>query len=172
MKSLTLVTLGSTVITPEILLAATDKSKLGAPRAIVGFGMSEGLTVLGTSTDRTLTTEGGFLGLSEVFFGAKIKVCEAGTRRVLERGEIGELHFGGNMRIGGYLDGDDSCFYSDDRGQWISTGDQAKMDVSGTIYILGRYKDIIIRAGENISPVSIETCLNKAGVMVKRPTFL
>lgn len=140
MKSLTLVTLGSTVITPETLLAVTDKSKLGATRAVVGFGMSEGLTVLGTSTDRTITTEGGFLGFNEIYSGAKIKVCEAGTRRVLKRGEIGELHFGGNMRIGGYLDGDNSCFYNDDRGQWICTGDQAKMDVSGTIYVLGRYK--------------------------------
>ena len=41
------------------------------------------------------------------------------------------------------------------------------MDINGTVYVLGRYKDIIIRAGENLSPASIETCLNKAGVMVK-----
>lgn len=170
-KSLTLVTLASTVISPKALLAAIDKSKLGASRAVVGFGMSEGMSVVGTSTDRTLMTEGGFLGLDEIYPGARIKVCEAGTRRVLERGEIGELHFGGNTRIGGYLNGDNSCFYNDDRGQWISTGDQAKMDVNGTIFVLGRYKDIIIRAGENISPVSIETCLNKAGVMVKK-TYL
>ena len=166
-KSLTRVLLASTVISPELLLDATDKTKLGATRAVVSFGMSEGLAVVATSTDRKLTIEGGFLGLSDIYPGATIKVCEAGTRRVLERGEIGELHFGGSMRISGYLDGDNSCFYNDDGVQWISTGDQAKMDVDGAIYVLGRYKDIIIRAGENLSPVSIETCLNKAGVMVK-----
>ena len=167
-KSLTRVTLASTVISSECLLAAIEKSKLGTTRAIVGFGMSEGLSVLGASTDRMLTTEGDLLGLDEIYPGAKIKVCEVGTRRVLERGEIGELHFGGNMRIGGYLDGDNSCFYDDDKGRWISTGDQAKMDVNGTVYILGRCKDIIIRAGENLSPISIEICLNKAGVKVKK----
>lgn len=166
-KSLTRVLLASTVISPEVLLAATDKFKLGATTAAVGFGMSEGLAVAATSTDRKLVTEGGLLGLNEIYPGSRLKICEAGTRRVLERGEIGELHFGGSMRISGYLDGDNSCFYNDDGVQWISTGDQAKMDVNGTIYVLGRYKDIIIRAGENLSPVSIETCLNKAGVMVK-----
>ena len=166
-KSLTRVMLAGTVISPELLLAATHKSKLGATAAVVTFGMSEGLAVAGTSTDGKLMTEGGSLGLNEIFPGAKIKICEAGTRKVLERGEIGELHFGGSMRISGYLDGDNSCFYNDDGVQWISTGDQAKMDVNGTIYVLGRYKDIIIRAGENLSPISIETCLNKAGVMVK-----
>lgn len=165
-KSLTRVSLAGTVISPEVLLAATHKSKLGATTAVVSFGMSEGLAVAATSTDGKLVTEGGFLGLNEIFHGTRIKICEAGTRRVLERGEIGELHFGGNMRIRGYLGGDNSCFYTDDGVQWISTGDQAKMDVNGTIFVLGRYKDIIIRAGENLSPVSIETCLNKAGVTV------
>lgn len=166
-ESLTRVMLASTVISSEVLLAATEKSKLGATAAVVAFGMSEGLAVAATSSDGKLMTEGGFLGLNEIFTGAKIKICEAGTRRILERGEIGELHFGGSMRIRGYLDGDNSCFYNEGGVLWISTGDQAKMDANGTIYILGRYKDVIIRAGENISPISIETCLNKAGVMVK-----
>ena len=166
-KSLTVVILAGTAISPETLLTATDISKFGATTAVVHFGMSEGSAILGVSTDRTLTTEEGFLGFNKILSGVKVRVCEAGTRRILERGEMGELHFGGKSRIAGYLDGDNSCFYNDDGGPWLSTGDQAKMDVNGTIYVLGRYKDIIIRAGQNLSALSIETCLNKAGVMVE-----
>ena len=52
------------------------------------------------------------------------------------------------------------------------TGDQAKMDDSEAVYILGRYKDLIIRAGENLSPALIEASLNKVqGVTVSLNLF-
>ena len=73
---------------------------------------------------------------------------------------------GGELLIQGYLVGDSRAFYDDFQGHWLATGDQAKMDGEGRIYVLGRYKDIIIRGGENLSPALIETCLNKAGVVV------
>ncbi|KAL8915361.1 MAG: hypothetical protein Q9171_000231 [Xanthocarpia ochracea] len=38
------------------------------------------------------------------------------------------------------------------------------MDEEGNIFIFGRYKDIIIRGGENLSPGLIENCLGQAGV--------
>ncbi|KAL9566873.1 hypothetical protein ACKAV7_008937 [Fusarium commune] len=37
-----------------------------------------------------------------------------------------------------------------------TTGDQARIDEKGVVYILGRYKDLIIRGGENIYPINIE----------------
>ncbi|KAL8795608.1 MAG: hypothetical protein Q9182_007510 [Xanthomendoza sp. 2 TL-2023] len=42
-------------------------------------------------------------------------------------------------------------------------GDRALMDDSGRVSILGRYKDIIVRGGENISPAALEACLNQHG---------
>lgn len=42
---------------------------------------------------------------------------------------------------------------------WLRTGDEAIMEDDGTIRIVGRIKDIIIRAGENIYPPDIEDCL-------------
>lgn len=88
--------------------------------------------------------------------------------RSFRRGEVGELHLGGSGVIGGYMYmyGDNNVFYDYESGHWIATGDRAKMDVDGTLYIMGRYKDIIIRGGENLSPASIEGCLEKTGVRV------
>ena len=99
--------------------------------------------------------------------GAKLRICEPESRKVLRRGEVGELHLGGSGAIGGYMYGDNKVFYDDENGHWIATGDQAKMDEDGTIYIMGRYKDIIIRGGENLSPALIENCLEKTGVRVQ-----
>jgi len=42
---------------------------------------------------------------------------------------------------------------------WMYTGDQATLDSDGYLRIVGRTKDIIIRGGENLSPVKIENAL-------------
>ena len=165
-QSLRFVGFGSTVISPETLVDAAKPAKLGTVKLAVGFGMSEVLPVLGTHPDHKLKAQGGCLGLDMLAPGARVRICEHGSCKVLERGEVGELHIGGEGVIKRYMYGDNAVFYDDDWGHWIVSGDQAKMEVDGTFYILGRYKDIIIRAGENLSPALIETCLNRAGVMV------
>jgi acyl-CoA synthetase (AMP-forming)/AMP-acid ligase II len=49
------------------------------------------------------------------------------------------------------------------RNGWLRTGDAARMDSDGFIFIVGRFKEMIIRGGENISPLEIEE------VAVKHP---
>ena len=57
----------------------------------------------------------------------------------------------------------DAAFHKDG---WLRTGDMASMDEQGYITIKGRYKDLIVSAGENIYPREIEETLMKApGVM-------
>lgn len=97
--------------------------------------------------------------------GTCVKVCAPGGRDPLPRGEVGELHNGGVQVIQGYRDPNisSSAFYQDTEGtQWVVTGDQAVMKDDGSVLISGRYKDIIIRGGENISPATIEDLLTKA----------
>ena len=43
---------------------------------------------------------------------------------------------------------------------FFKTGDQARKDEFGNIWITGRIKDIIIRGGENISAVEIENLIS------------
>lgn len=42
---------------------------------------------------------------------------------------------------------------------WLRTGDYAKMDADGYIYIVDRKKDVIISGGENVYPVEVENAL-------------
>ncbi|KAK0411863.1 hypothetical protein QR680_005885 [Steinernema hermaphroditum] len=45
--------------------------------------------------------------------------------------------------------------------RWYNTGDTAVMNESGSINIVGRMKDMVIRGGENIYPAEIEQFLFK-----------
>ena len=74
------------------------------------------------------------------------------------RGEVGELAVSGPgvMR----------CYYKNPeataeviRGEWLLTGDMAREDEEGFIYLVDRKKDVIITGGENLYPVQIEDFL-------------
>ena len=122
--------------------------------------MSEGGQAINWSLGDEVREDQQILGVGRVMPGVRIRVCDPHTRSVLKLGELGELHIGGTTVINGYLGGRDrDKFYVDAAGQWFTTGDQAKMDVDGTVYVTERYKDIIIRGGKNISPAVIEACL-------------
>jgi long-chain acyl-CoA synthetase len=43
---------------------------------------------------------------------------------------------------------------------WLNTGDIARQDADGALFIVGRTKEIIIRSGFNVYPLEVETVLN------------
>jgi len=60
------------------------------------------------------------------------------------------------------------CYYKNEeatneilRGDWLYTGDMAKRDKDGFIYLVDRKKDVIITGGENLYPVQIEDFLRR-----------
>ena len=76
-------------------------------------------------------------------------------RRDVPRGEVGELAVKG--------DGVMVCYYKDEKATravlgdgWLYTGDMAREDEEGFIYLVDRKKDVIITGGENLYPVQIE----------------
>ncbi len=75
------------------------------------------------------------------------------------RGEPGYMKFRGASLFVGYLKRPQ--LYSVDEQGWFNTGDIARMDEEGYIRICGREKDIIIRGGENIPVVEVESALYK-----------
>ncbi len=167
-QSLQTITLAGTIVPPDVFAAATDPKLLGAREAVVVYGMTEGLPICSSSSMKFMKSHRGAMSLGQPLPGARVRVCENGSRLIVARGETGELHLSGDMVIGGYLRGDNESFYTDESGDWMATGDQAMIDQEGNIFVLGRYKDVIIRGGENLSPALIETCLREAGVTVTR----
>lgn len=74
------------------------------------------------------------------------------------QGEVGELAVKGPGVM--------KCYYKDPEATaavlkdgWLLTGDMARMDEDGFIYLVDRKKDVIISGGENIYPVQIEDFL-------------
>ena len=76
------------------------------------------------------------------------------------QGEIGELAVKGPGVM--------LCYYKNPEATaevlkdgWLYTGDMARMDEEGFIYLVDRKKDVVISGGENIYPVQIEDFLRR-----------
>lgn len=86
----------------------------------------------------------------------KVRFCDWETGRVLADGEQGEIQVKGyNVMLGYYhLPKANEKVFTEDG--WLRTGDLGRLDETGHLHITGRLKEMIIRAGENISPQEIE----------------
>jgi len=156
--SLLYVSMGGTLITYEDVQFC--KEKLGSESVIQAFGMTEGIPIASWLRDDPLLKDGYHSGIGKSLPGAAMRICSPGSRQPLRRNESGELHISGTSVIAGYLGGIEAgAFYEDNNETWFITGDQARIDPDGVLYIIGRYKDIIIRGGENLVPAKIEQCL-------------
>jgi acyl-CoA synthetase (AMP-forming)/AMP-acid ligase II len=78
----------------------------------------------------------------------------------VRQGKVGELIVKGPGMM--------KCYYNDPeataavlKNGWLFTGDMARMDEDGFIYLVDRKKDVIISGGENLYPVQIEDFLYK-----------
>lgn len=78
--------------------------------------------------------------------------------------DVGEVVIRGPGVMSGYLNNESANAESFVDG-WFRTGDRGRLD-DGYLYLEGRIKELIIRGGENISPVEIEDVLaSHAGVL-------
>jgi fatty-acyl-CoA synthase len=78
----------------------------------------------------------------------------------LPAGEVGEVIVRGNQVMEGYLKKAEVTSKTL-KGGWLHTGDLAKMDEEGFLYIVDRKKDMIISGGFNIFPREIEDALHE-----------
>lgn len=90
-------------------------------------------------------------------YGWEAKIVDENLEEV-KNGEVGELAVKGTAVM--------KCYYKNPeetekciKGDWLLTGDMAKCDEDGFIYLVDRKKDVIIEGGENIYPVQIEDFL-------------
>lgn len=73
---------------------------------------------------------------------------------------IGELWVRGpNVMLGYYKSPEATAATITPEG-WLRTGDLARIDPDGALFIVGRSKELIIRSGFNVYPVEVEQALN------------
>lgn len=128
-------------------------------KMLEGYGMTEG-----TAVSSLNPVEGqrkvGSIGLPLPYAELATAIVEGTTlRRFAEVGEIGVLLMRGPNVFPGYLDPshDASAWVvGPDGKRWFNSGDLARYDEDGYLWLAGRAKDIIIRGGHNIDPQMIE----------------
>ncbi len=91
-------------------------------------------------------------------YGWRCKIVDEKDREV-QQGDVGELCVKGPGVM--------KCYYHDEKATnevlkdgWLHTGDMAKQDEDGFIFLVDRKKDVIISGGENLYPVQIESFLS------------
>ncbi len=77
----------------------------------------------------------------------------------VKKGEVGELVVRGDGVMREYYKNPEATRKALRNG-WLFTGDMAKQDEEGFIYLVDRKKDLIISGGENIFPVEVEDFLH------------
>jgi 4-coumarate--CoA ligase len=98
--------------------------------------------------------------LGRVSDGARIRMVSP-EGEVVPRGEVGEFHVSHSSIFKRYLREQTEApeLYTDETGRWFNTGDLGLISDSGDVYVVGRVKTAIKRAGVSIAPAAIESCL-------------
>jgi 2,3-dihydroxybenzoate-AMP ligase/mycobactin salicyl-AMP ligase len=154
LSSLKKISVGGAPSTPELVKSVHEK--IGA-QFVNGFGSVEG-TCAGTRLGDSIDLICGSVGTPICPYD-QLKVVDQNDKEAAV-GVDGELVSKGPGIFTGYFKAAEreKTFTKDG---FFRTGDQARKDAEGNIWITGRIKDIIIRGGENISAVEIESMMSE-----------
>ena len=119
------------------------------------FGQTEASTITFLSPDDAILKIGS-VGLP-VFHG-EVRIVDK-TGKDASPGEVGEIIIKGPTLMSGYWNRPDLTAETI-RDGWLYTGDLARMDEEGYIYIVDREKDMYVSGGENVYPAEIEKVLH------------
>ena len=156
LSSLRLVMTGGAAVPTHLMKNISDM--IGQPVA-QGFGMTE-IGGMGLAQPQPDEDSYGSTGIRAPYLQVKIGKMQADGSVSGEAAteEIGALCFKGPCVMEGYVGGAGGAdlFTADG---WLNTGDLARMDGNGEVWITGRAKDLIIRSGHNIDALVIEDAL-------------
>ena len=144
---------GAAALDPKIIDYATDFGIL----AVQGYGLTE--------TAPTIASESYFYrrkgSVGHAMPGVEVKINDP------DENGIGELFAKGPNIMKGYLDDDEANAKAFVDG-WFNTGDLARIDEDGYIFITGRKKNVIVlKNGKNIYPEEIEELIDKLPYVVE-----
>lgn len=97
-------------------------------------------------------------GSPGIAFGTEIKVIDDQGNTQLT-GVEGELMVKGDCVMRCYYKNPEATAEALETDGWLHTGDLARQDEEGFIFITGRLKELIIKGGENIAPREIDDAL-------------
>lgn len=122
-----------------------------------GFGMTETSPTLFMLTKEDAPRKRGSIGKPVLF--SEYKLIDS-KGKAAAKGEVGELAVRGPNIMKEYWKRPDATEDALKDG-WLLTGDLAKTDEEGFLFIVGRKKEMIISGGENIYPLEVEQVISQ-----------
>src|SRR5437764_8806300 len=124
----------------------------------IAYGMTE-TSPASTMTRRSDDLDRRTSTVGTVLPNVEVKIADPTTGETVPTRAPGELCSRGYLVMPGYWENPSATAEAVDEAGWMHTGDLAVMDEEGYVNIVGRSKDLVIRAGENIYPREIEEVL-------------
>jgi len=151
LSSLTRCTVGGQSI-PQASVREVE-ARFGCP-LLEAWGMTE-LAGIGTSNTALGPNRHGSIGVPIPYVSCRIADL-TDSERALPRGDVGELMVRGPVMMDGYFNDPEGTRDTIEADGWMHTGDVARMEDDGFIYIVDRKKDLILSGGYNVYPAEIE----------------
>jgi long-chain acyl-CoA synthetase len=136
-------------------LVAKIEASVATARPSTGYGMTETCGIITANSNDFFIDKPESAGPAMPVFETK---CIDADGNDLPEGEVGELCVRGAQVIRGYLNREDATTEAIQDG-WLRTGDVAKIDADGFIFIVDRAKDMVLRGGENVYCAEIESAI-------------
>lgn len=144
---------GGAQVPPDLVLKID--AEVATARPGTGYGMTETCGIITSIAGDFFVDKPASAGPTMPSYEAKC-VDDAGV--AVAPGEIGELWVKGGAVIKGYLNRPEATAETITDG-WLHTGDVARIDEDGFVFIVDRKKDMVLRGGENVYCAEVEAAL-------------
>ena len=151
---------------PPDLVAKIDAA-VATARPNTGYGMTETCGIITAVAADFFVDKPDSAGPAMPCYEAE---CVDDAGQAVPLGEVGELWVRGAQVIKGYINRPDATAEAITDG-WLHTGDIARVDQDGFIFIVDRKKDMVLRGGENVYCVEVEACLYRHPAVAEACVF-
>jgi long-chain acyl-CoA synthetase len=144
---------GGAQLQPDLVGKIAKAAKTARPNT--GYGMTETCGIITSIASDFFVDRPESAGPAMPVYDVK---CVDAAGNTLPQGQVGELWVKGAHVIRGYLNRPQATAETITDG-WLHTGDIARLDEDGFIYIVDRVKDMVLRGGENVYCAEVESAI-------------
>jgi long-chain acyl-CoA synthetase len=156
---------GGAQVPPDLVLKI--EKQVATARPSTGYGMTETCGIITSVSGDFFVDKPDSAGPAMPSFEAK---CVDDNGNTVGHGEVGELWVRGSSVIKGYINRPEATAATITEG-WLHTGDVARIDEDGFIYIVDRKKDMVLRGGENIYCAEVESSIYRHNAVAECCVF-
>jgi long-chain acyl-CoA synthetase len=156
---------GGAQVPPDLVHKIDNKMAQARPNT--GYGMTEVCGIITSNNGDFFVGKPESAGPYMPSFEAK---CVDDAGNMVPPGDTGELWVRGAAVIKGYINRPEATAAAITDG-WLHTGDIARIDADGFVYIVDRKKDMVLRGGENVYCAEVEAALYRHPAVAECSVF-